>query len=326
MKEIIRKTLKSEPFRNISGNIKEVGYMELKTLKAFCTVVEHGSFSAAADILCITQPAVSLQIRSLEEELGVVLFNRAYQKIILTESGNVVYEYAKRILTLVDELSYALDEINSLAKGKLRIGASTIVGEYVLPSLLADFKKTYPNIDISLHIGDTVEVIDDVLKGEVEIGVVGANIVACDIRERLRFEKFIEEELTLIVPAKHKWVEEKSIELSRLKEEPFILRSEGSGARMTLEKRLEEVGLKDEDLNVVMELGNTEAIKKSVASGIGISIVPKKTIENELRLGLLKEININNVDLSMKFYIVYDEHSLMSKVSEAFLRLLRARR
>jgi DNA-binding transcriptional LysR family regulator len=292
--------------------------MELRELRTFCAIVETGGFSKASKVVHLTQPTVSLQIQSLEGSMGICLFNKSTRERILTESGRIFYGYAKKIITLCDEAVQAISDVDSLAKGTLRVGASTIVGEYTLPQELASFKGIYPCVDISLKIGSSMEIIEDVIKGAVEIGIVGAKVK----RNELIFKDFIQDKLVLIVPPSHPWASKSKISTDQLKEEPFLTRLEGSGTRLSLKKHLEEVGLKEEDLNVIMSLGNTEAIKRGVISGIGVSIVPKIAIENELKLNLIKEIKIEGIDLSMDFYIVYNPDRFRSKIPEVFLEHL----
>jgi DNA-binding transcriptional LysR family regulator len=242
----------------ISFGLKEVIKMELRELRTFCAVVETGSFLKASKVVHLAQPTVSLQIQALERDLGICLFNRSTRERILTESGKTFYEYAKRIIALCDEAVQAVCDVDNLAKGTLLVGASTIVGEYILPSHLASFKGIYPCIEISLKIGNSIEIIEDVIKGVLEIGIVGTKIK----RKELTFKEFISDDLVLIVSSEHPWASKGEITLDQLKEEPFLIRTEGSGTRMTLEKEFEETGLKEEGLNVIMSLGNTEAIKK----------------------------------------------------------------
>jgi DNA-binding transcriptional LysR family regulator len=237
---------------------------------------------------------------------------------VLTESGKTFYEYAKRIIALCDEAVQAVCDVDNLAKGTLRVGASTIVGEYILPSELASFKGIYPCIEISLKIGNSIEIIEDVIKGVLEIGIVGTKVK----RKELTFKEFMSDELVLIVSSDHPWASKDKITLEQLREEPFLIRTEGSGTRMTLEKEFEDAGLKEEGLNVIMSLGNTEAIKKGVSAGLGVSIVPRMAIENELKLGMIKEVKIKDISLVMNFYIVYNPDKFRSKIPEAFLEHL----
>jgi DNA-binding transcriptional LysR family regulator len=166
----------------------------------------------------------------------------------LTESGKIFYDYAKRIIALCNEAVQAVCGVDNLTKGTLLVGASTIVGEYILPSHLASFKGIYPCIEISLKIGDSIEIIEDVIKGALEVGIVGAEVK----RKELIFKDLIHNDLVLIVSSDHPWASKDMITIDQLKEESFLIRTEGSGTRMRLEKELEAAGLKEEGLNVAM--------------------------------------------------------------------------
>jgi DNA-binding transcriptional LysR family regulator len=281
-------------------------------------VVETGSFSKASKIVYLSQPAVSLQIRSLESSLGVCLFNRSTKDYVLTESGKTLYNYAKKIIDLCGEAAQSLCDIDNLAKGSLRVRADTAVGEYWLLSQLACFKGIYPCIDVSLKIANSMEIIEDVMRGKVEIGIVAIN----PERDELICKQILCDKLVVIIPLEHPWVSVDKISLEQLKEEPFLMRTEGSGIRMAIEKQLKEVGIAEADLNVGMWFGNTEAIKKGVISGIGFSIVPQMAVENELRLGILKKITIEGISLSINFYIVYNSDRFRSRIPEALLEYL----
>lgn len=174
--------------------------MELRELRTFCEVVETGNFSEAAKIVHLTQPTVTIQIQSLEEDLGICLFNRSKRERVLTEEGKTLYEYAKKIIALCDETVQTISNLSHMGKGTIRLGASTMVGEYILPSQLASFKKIYPCAQIYLKISDSLEIIDDVIKGSLEIGIVGTKIK----RNELIFKDFMSDELVLIVSSKHR--------------------------------------------------------------------------------------------------------------------------
>ena len=287
--------------------------MELRELRGFCAVVETGSFSRAGEIVGLTQSTVTLQIQALENNLNVCLFNRSKRERVLTEKGRVFYEYAKKIITLCDEATQSIIEVDKLAKGTLRVGATSI-GEYS-PFLaeLALFKGIYSCVKISLQIADTFNIIEDVSKGGLDIGIVGQKIS----RKDLEFTRLIHEELGLIVSASHPWTSCQRITVDSLKEEPFLFETEG-----IIANKLEELGLKRDDLNVVMSLGSIEAIKRGVIAGTGISIVPKVAVENELQLGLIKVVEIEGVSLFIDFYIVYNPKRFRSKIPELFIEHL----
>jgi DNA-binding transcriptional LysR family regulator len=292
--------------------------MELNQLKVFCEVVEKKSFSKAGEAVFLSQPTVSLQIRALEQELGARLLDRQGREIRTTQSGKVFYGYARRILQLAGEAEQAIAQLKGLIKGEIAIGASTIPGEFILPSLLAEFKSTYPGIEINLVIGDTKEIIQKVLNSAVDVGIVGQR----ERSEKLVLHGFATERLVLIAPVNSPWFTREQITVGELKKVPFILRESGSGTRGSIERKLREVGVKETDLNVVMRAGSTAAVKKAVESGAGVSIISERAIENEIKLGLLKEVPIKALELQRDFFIVHRRGRSHSPATKALLKFL----
>ncbi len=198
------------------------------------------------------------------------------------------------------------------------MGASTIPGEYILPSLLAKFKGKYPGIGINLVIGDTKEIVEKVTEAEVEIGVVGTR----EKSDKLVFTSFITEKLVLIAPVNRSWLQGEAVTVEDLKKVPFILRESGSGTRATVKQKLHEAGVREEDLNVVMILGSTAAVKRAVESGAGVSLISERAIEKEIRLGLVRKIPVKDLDLDREFFIVYRRGRSLSPATEALLQFL----
>jgi DNA-binding transcriptional LysR family regulator len=292
--------------------------MEFNQLKTFCAVVEKKSFSRASEAVFLSQPTVSLQISSLEQELGTRLLDRRGREVTVTRTGETFYHYARRILLLVDEAEQAIEQLKGLVKGELTLGASTIPGEYILPSLLAEFKEKYPGVDINLVIGDTREIIEKVARNEVELGVVGTR----EKSDKLVFESFTSERLVLITPATGRWFKHELATIEELRKAPFILRESGSGTRATVKQRLQEAGLKEQDLTIAMRLGSTAAVKRAVESGAGVSLISEKAIENEIRLGTIKTIPLKDLELNRKFFIVYRRQKSHSPATQALLQFL----
>lgn len=279
------------------------------------------SFTLAAKDLHLTQPAVSLQIRSLEEEYGVELLDRSGQHIIPTASGRVLRDYAERILELYNESRQEIDKLNNLMRGTLEIGASTGPGEHILPQLLGRFKEEYPEIDILLRISRTEEIIEQVRGRALEIGVVGARSRDND----LIFEPFVKDELVVIGGPRHRWAQRESIDLNNLLEEPFILQQPGAGIRTMLEQGLADMGLRLADLNVHMELGLQESVKTAVASGLGIGIISRFAVAQELASGVLTELAVRDLPhFREDFYLVRSRRKKLSHLTEAFLAFARA--
>ncbi len=296
--------------------------MELNQLRIFCAVVEKRSFSRAGEVVFLSQPTVSLQISALEQELGTKLLDRRGREVAITRTGETLYHYARRILELVDEAGQAIEQLKGLVKGKLMLGASTIPGEYILPSLLAKFKAKYPGIDINLIVGDTKEIIGKVAGNEVEVGVVGTR----EKSEKLVFDPFITEKLVLIAPPNSRWLKHDEATLEDLKRAPFILRESGSGTRATVKQKLHEAGMKEEDLTVVMRLGSTAAVKSAVESGAGVSLISERAIENEIKLGTIKTIPVKDLELDREFFIVYSRKKSHSPAVQTLLQFLQEKK
>jgi DNA-binding transcriptional LysR family regulator len=292
--------------------------MELSQLRVFCAVVEKKSFSRASEAVFLSQPTVSLQIRSLEQELGTRLLDRQGREASVTGSGKLLYGYAKKILHIADEAQQAIAQLKGLIKGEIIIGASTIPGEYILPLLLAEFKGTYPGIEVNLAIGDTKEIIRKVLDHEVEIGVVGQR----EANEKLVFHNFSTEKLVLIAPAQSHLIPHEEITVEELRKAPFILRESGSGTRGTVERRLRDLGVKETDLNIAMRVGSTAAVKKAVESGAGVSIISERAIGNEIKLGLLRKVPIEGLEMQREFFTVYRRGRSLSPAVKALLKFL----
>jgi len=292
--------------------------MELNQLRVFCAVVEKKSFSRASEAVFLSQPTVSLQIRALEQELGTRLLDRQGKEVSVTGSGKLLYGYARKILQIANEAEQAIAQLKGLIMGEIIIGASTIPGEYILPGLLAVFKEKYPGIEINLAIGDTKEIIRKVLDHEVEIGFVGQK----EKGEKLEFYGFSIEKLVLIAPVSPPLVPHDQITVEELKKVPFIIRESGSGTRSSIERKLHEFGVKEADFNIVMRVGSTAAVKKAVESGVGVSIISERAIENEIKLDLLKKVPIEGLELEREFFIVYRRGRSLSPATKALLAFL----
>ncbi|HCJ67798.1 MAG TPA: LysR family transcriptional regulator, partial [Elusimicrobia bacterium] len=231
--------------------------MDLRTLEIFTKLAENESFSQTAEELHLTQPTISFQIHSLEKYYGVKLFQRTTRELFLTAEGKILNEYAKKIINLNRQVQEAMNEVNGLKRGELTLGASTIPGEYILLARLKSFQRKFPQIKISLKIADTEEIIEEVLEKKLDLGVVGSKIKHRD----LVYEQFAKDKIVLIAQGKTKV---KNFNLEDLKKQPILLREKGSGTRKTMLEALAKENIYLEDLNIIMELGSTEAIKSAV--------------------------------------------------------------
>lgn len=288
--------------------------MDIRALEVFCKIVELKSFSKAAEAVYLTQPTVSGHIKGLEEFVGLKLLDRLGREVVLTKAGELLYGYAKQVLALRNQALQALEEYKGSLKGHLMIGGSNIPGEYVLPALLARFKAQYPEISLTLRIGDSKEIARGVLDGTYELGAVGAKFDD----GQLVYTKLLEDELVVALPAAHRWAARPAVPLAELLGQPIILREVGSGSRKVLEEALQSAGLNASALTVVAELGSTEAIRQAVKSGAGISVISFRAIQEDLERGTLCTVPVEGLRLTRDFYLIYHKNRSRSPLCVTF--------
>ncbi|MDX1765265.1 MAG: selenium metabolism-associated LysR family transcriptional regulator [bacterium] len=293
--------------------------MDDHKLKVFCAVAETKSFSQASKLMFLTQPAISLQIRALEEQLGTKLFTRSNKAVALTETGEILYRHAQKILSAYAAIEKELNEATGLVKGKLLIGASTTLATYYLPNIIVEFKKSYPDILIDFERGNTQNIVDSLLKAKIDLGLVEGEVKD----HRIEVEKMDSDELLLVVNGSHPWAERQDISIQEIIGQPFIMREEGSGTRQVIESALERAGVNLEDLNIVMYLGSTEAIKTAVENGLGISIISGWAIQKEVRFGVLRPLWFQDIRFKRDFSLVYQKKSFRTQPAEKFIELLK---
>ncbi len=283
--------------------------IELTQLRTFCVVVEKKSFTKAGAVVYRTQSTISAQISLLEKTYGEPLLNRLRKEVVPTEGGKILYDYAKRILKLSDESRKKINELKRVVMGNLTIGASTIPGTYILPEILRGFNNKYPQVNISLRISNSEDVISRIRERTLEIGVVGERIRD----DRLKYVNQAKDRIVLVIPTHHKWARRRSITLNELEGEPFISREEGSGTRATVEIALKRKGIRK--LNIALEIGSTEAVKESVKAGMGVSFIS----ECATRDGSLRIVNIRGLNIVRNFYIVFLKRSIKRRSVQAFI-------
>jgi DNA-binding transcriptional LysR family regulator len=291
--------------------------MNINQLRAFVSIVEKGTFSAAARAVGVSQPAVSLQIQALEEYLGVDLLDRRTKKVQLTEAGKLFYPTALQIVSKIDDAQHQLEELGESVKGRLAVGGSTIPGEYVLPKVLGRFKSEYPDVIVALRIADTGEIAEQIIAGNLQVGLIGAKPAAGQLSAR----PFLHDELVFIIPAAHELSQKRSVTLTDLGQADFIIRERGSGTRQTIEDYLGKQGLSFDDLNVIMELGSTEAVVNAVSAGLGVSIVSKWAAERSLRLGEIATAKLPGPAIVRDLYLVASKHT-PTRSTQAFLSFI----
>jgi DNA-binding transcriptional LysR family regulator len=289
-----------------------------RRLQVFHTVARLLSFTKAAEELHMTQPAVTFQIRQLEEHFNTRLFDRTHNRISLTEAGIKVYDYSDRIFALNAEMENAVREITGEISGVLILGASTTIAEYMLPSLLGDFKKKYPEVGIRLKVSNTDGIVSMVENNTIDLGVVEAPVS----NKNLVVENCRMDQLVLVVPPEHELSRQKVFNVQQLHNYPYICREEGSGTREVLRDVLHQHGLEQNELNVVMELGSPEAIKGAVEAGMGVSILSRSTVGKELRLGTLVAVKLDPA-IERPFSFVHQKQKFRLRAMEELLQFAR---
>jgi len=286
-------------------------------------VADLKSFSRAADDLFLTQPTVSGHILSLEKSLSLRLFDRTGGEVRLTKAGELFLRYASKILTARKDLLNGLSEFSQGIRGELSLGASTIPGEYLLPKLMGAFKKDHPRFALSLKIADTQEIVKYVLHGNVEFGVIGAKVNHLS----LHYEKYEEDEIIVVAPSDHSLARKKRVDLEDLLKEPWVIREEGCGTQMAVEKALSRKGMTLRAFNVAAEMGSTSSLKEGVKARLGLAFISARAAEEELNQGLLSRIAVEGMEsIYRQIYIVSHRGRTLSPMGMEFLRFLKRKR
>jgi len=291
--------------------------MTLAQLRTFCTVARLNSFSRAAEQLHLTQPAVSAQVVALEDSLKVKLFDRVGKKVSLSESGRIALAAAEEILGRVALLQTELADLRELRAGRVAIGASQVVGSYLLPEVLAHFRTRYPGIEIDVRVEQTKRVVQMLVEGGLDVGLVGEGAPIRD--ERVAVKPVVRDELVLIVPANHVFAQMRSVPPASLKQMPFVLPRRDSASAESLMEQLSAAGIEPDS---VMELGNIGAVKRAVEAGLGISVVSRLAVAHELRDGRLRSVKVRGMKLERQISLCWHHGKPFSKATEAFVRFV----
>ena len=293
--------------------------MNLHQLEIFLAVARHRHFSKAAAELDLTQSAVSMQIKQLEEELGVPLFDRLGKTTHLTTAGMILEEHASRILGWVREIYQSIEELQGLERGSVAVGASTTPGIYILPAILGAYKRQYPQVELDYQIADTQQIEQMVVLNQLDFGVVGGHL----IKQDLRIEPYLTDELILVVGADHPFAKGEDVTLERLQSVPFILRQKGFATRKVIDEAFEKRELK---LNVIMELRDPESVKQMVIAGLGATIVSKYAVRYEVKGGYLVHVPVQGFPFTRQLVIVSHRDKRFSVAAQTLLELLHASR
>jgi DNA-binding transcriptional LysR family regulator len=293
--------------------------MDTRQLAAFCAVVEKKSFSQAAERLGVTQPAVSLQIRALEKRLGVLLVDRSGRRVEPTEAGQRLYRNAQRVLAAEELLLDDLTEGERVA-GRFELGASTGPGGSVVPILLGELARTYPDLSVALTVADTHRIIELVADRAVELGVVGF----ARRHRSVVFEPLFRDQVVLACPPGHRFAGQ-TISLDDLREETLILMQEGAGVREAIEDELRAAGVRPRDFGARLELGLQESVRAAVEAGIGVTFISRSAIEAALAAGTLTEAHVKGLEPSREIFLARAAGRTLTRAAQAFLDLARER-
>lgn len=289
--------------------------LNLHLLRIFAAVAKHNSFSGAAKVLYISQPAVSKGVQELEEQVGLPLLDRSRRKLALTEAGTLLYQYAQRLFAVEQAAETALEQLQGLERGHLALGASHTAGTYLLPPLLSKFHQRYPGIHLSLEIANTQTVLEDLYTRPLDMAFVEGPVKATD----LMVSAWRTDHLVVIVPPNHPLIRKQPVTLAQLATEPYVQREFGSGTREIVEEAFKK---KDLAVNVAIELGNNQVVKQTVSAGLGISIVSDATIGLELSAQTLAVVAVKDYDFSRTLSQVLPREKPLSPAATAFLQLL----
>jgi DNA-binding transcriptional LysR family regulator len=290
--------------------------MNLNHLAIFHAVAQTGSMTLGAERLDISQPAVSKQVQELERFLRVHLFDRIGRRVHLSQAGEVLADYARRLFALAQDAEQAMVDVRAVGRGRLVIGASTTIGTYLLPGVVAEFCRRYPNVELLVRIENTEQVHRRLAGYELDIGLTEGFVE----EEELNGEVFHQDELVVIASANHRLAEKSRVSLSALQKEPFILREPGSGTRAVEERVLTRLML---PVRVVMALGSTEAIKRVVAEGVGLAIVSRLSVRSECAAGTLAMLPVADLSMERPLHLVRRKGRRDGPALQAFCGVLR---
>ncbi len=290
-------------------------FVTLHQLRIFETVARHRSYTQAAEELRLTQPAVSAQVRELEQTFSLSFFERSGRRIFLTEAGRELHAYTQRIFGLVEELRTVMGDLQHLKRGRITLSTVSTAGAYVVPPLLGAFRARHPGITISLEVTNRSTVQRRLAQNEVDLTIMGRPPEGIPHVA----QPFLSDELVVIASADSPLTRLRKIPVERLAREPFIMREPGSGTRLAAEEFFRE---RKVPIQVGLEMGNTSAVKGAVAAGLGVSVLSRHALKAELALGRLRVLSVEGFPLRRQWYMVYREDKRLSHAARAFMEFL----
>jgi LysR family transcriptional regulator, transcriptional activator of the cysJI operon len=289
-------------------------------LKVFRTVAEHLNFRKAGEQLFLSQPAVTLQIKALEDELGIAVFERSGAGVRLTAAGMILLDYAKRLCQLAEEAESSLAALQGEVSGKLALGASTTIAQYVLPRQLAAFARRFPATQLQVFSQNTEHIVEGVAARRYALGLIEGPALRRDVKVSLWFE----DELVIAVPTSHEWAGKEAVEAEQLRTMPFVMRERGSGSRHAVEQGLQKAGIRPRSLQIAMELDSTEAILSCIEAGLGVGIVSRWALARRIESGSLAAIQMEGHRMTRDFSFVLSQEPQLSRPVETLMRFLQS--
>lgn len=294
--------------------------MNLNYLRTFTALVETGSLSEAAERLFLSQPAVTQQVKQLENHFAVQLIERTNRGVRVTEAGELLNDYARQIIFLYDELETAMNELRAHVSGQLTVGATSTIGSYAVPCSICLFKEKFPEAKLKLKVGNRRQVIQDLKDGVIDVAVIeGRELKGPFVKHELG-----EDELVVIAANRPPWSGMTSISPEELKCYPFIMREVGSGTRQDIEDALRGAGVNPTELNVAVELANVDSIKAAVEAGVGLSIMSRMALRKELYTKTLVALELQEVVFRQKIYLAYYRERVQTRLAKSFINFMRS--
>ena len=297
------------------------GQLNFHQLYIFQMVANHLSFSRAAEAMAITQPAVSIQVQELEKFLGITLFHRRPRGLKITEAGNAVLAYAQQIFVLSNQLVYTIQEMEDLHSGRLVLGASSTPGEYVLPLVVGRFRQIYPGIQVELVIGNTSNIMQRILDGDIDLGMIGDSVE--ESSSELEIVDFQDDEIILVASPSHPVHSLDSPSIEQIMELGLVAREQGSATRLAAERQFRNLGTMP---RIAVELGSNQAVTQAASAGGGIGIISRLGITAELNAGMLKVLDVAGWECRRQLTLIQPKDRYLSPSQRAFREFLMAER
>jgi DNA-binding transcriptional LysR family regulator len=287
----------------------------LDQLRIFQAVAQTRSFTRAAAAVHLTQPGISKHIKQMEDYFATPLFDRSGKKVTLTTPGEILFDATQEIMATIDAAERRIDDLKGLRGGRLRLGTSFPIGVYLMPRVLAQYRKLYPSVEVALEITLSGTIGPKILANEIDLGL--ASYEPHD--PRLVARQFMTDELIVIVPPDHRWAAKRRIAPTELTEEPFIVAAPGAGTRTVMEERLAALGIV---LRNVLDFGNLEGVKHAVEAGLGISIQARSVVQREIASGTLRGVKLTGIDTAIPFFYVYRKNAHLNHAAQALVAML----